>query len=85
MRDTMGCRGPDGGANSDLPDGKIGLGHPPPVDHRSDDHPQISRCATKMARCGWSSTAGIYNHAEIRAELQRLGDTAGRPITPTRK
>src|SRR5690242_6249663 len=72
MRDTMVHRGPNGGANWISNDGKIGLGHR-----------RLSIIdLTDVANQPMSNEDGtlqvvfnceIYNHAEIRTELERLG------------
>ncbi len=72
MRDTMLHRGPNGGANWISPDGKVGLGHR-----------RLSIIdLTTVANQPMSNEDGtlqvvfngeIYNHADIRAELERCG------------
>lgn len=74
MRDTMVHRGPDGGANYITPDGRLGLGH------RRLSIIDLSNVANQpMSNADgtlWLAFNGeIYNHAEIRAELQALGQT----------
>lgn len=72
MRDTMVHRGPNGGANWISPDGKVGLGH------RRLSIIDLTTVANQPM-CNEDGTlqvvfnGEIYNHAEIRAELQRLG------------
>jgi asparagine synthase (glutamine-hydrolysing) len=72
MRDTMIHRGPNGGANYIAPDGRLGLGH------RRLSIIDLSNVANQpMANEDgtlWVAFNGeIYNHAEIRAELQAIG------------
>ncbi|HYG74487.1 MAG TPA: asparagine synthase (glutamine-hydrolyzing) [Planctomycetota bacterium] len=72
MRDTMVHRGPDGGANWISPDGRIGLGH------RRLSIIDLSTVANQPMSNEdgtlWVAFNGeIYNHAEIRAELQNIG------------
>lgn len=72
MRDAMEHRGPDGGANWIAPDGKIGLAH------RRLSIIDLTTVANQPM-CNEDGTlwvvfnGEIYNHAEIRAELQRIG------------
>jgi asparagine synthase (glutamine-hydrolysing) len=72
MRDTMIHRGPNGGANWISPDGKIGLGH------RRLSIIDLSSVANQPM-CNEDGTlwvvfnGEIYNHAEIRAELESRG------------
>lgn len=72
MRDTMVHRGPNGGGNWISPDGRIGLGHRrlSIIDLApAADQPMCNEDGTL-----WVVFNGeIYNHAEIRAELERLG------------
>src|SRR5215813_4104895 len=72
MRDTMVHRGPDGAGNWISRDGRVGLGH------RRLSIIDLSTAASQPM----SNEDGtlqivfngeIYNHAEIRAELERLG------------
>lgn len=71
MRDTMRLRGPDGGANWISPDGRVGLGH------RRLSIIDLSAIANQPM-CNedgslWIVFNGeIYNHAEIRAELNTI-------------
>ncbi len=72
MRDTMAHRGPDGGDTWVSPDGHIGLGH------RRLAIIDLSECANQpMPNEDGSVVVAfngeIYNHAEIRAELEALG------------
>src|SRR3569623_129749 len=73
MRDTMLHRGPDGGAHWISEDGKVGLGHRrlSIIDLSNvADQPMCNEDGTL-----WVAFNGeIYNHAEIRAELQRVGN-----------
>lgn len=72
MRDTMVHRGPDGAGTWVAPDGRIGLGH------RRLSIIDLSTAAGQPM-CNedgtlWVTFNGeIYNHSEIRAELQELG------------
>ncbi|MCA9094081.1 MAG: asparagine synthase (glutamine-hydrolyzing), partial [Planctomycetaceae bacterium] len=72
IRDAMEHRGPDGGANWISPDGKIGLAHRrlSIIDLTTvANQPMCNEDGTL-----WVAFNGeIYNHAEIRAELQRIG------------
>lgn len=72
MRDTMVHRGPDGAGSWVAPDGRVGLGHRrlSIIDlSTSAGQPMCNEDGTL-----WVSFNGeIYNHAEIRAELQELG------------
>ena len=45
-----------------------------PVDHRPLRALPRSRCATKTSRSGSSFNGEIYNHAEIRRELESIGE-----------
>lgn len=72
MRDTMVHRGPDGGETWVAEDGRIGLGH------RRLSIIDLSTCANQpMSNEDGSIVVAfngeIYNHAEIRAELESLG------------
>jgi asparagine synthase (glutamine-hydrolysing) len=72
MRDTMVHRGPDGAGNWISRDHRIGLGH------RRLAIIDLSECAGQpMANEDGSLrlvfNGEIYNHSEIRAELERLG------------
>src|SRR5712692_1337089 len=72
MRDTMVHRGPDGAGAWIADDGRIGLGH------RRLSIIDLSTAASQPMSNEdgtlWVSFNGeIYNHAEIRAELERLG------------
>jgi asparagine synthase (glutamine-hydrolysing) len=72
MRDTMVHRGPDGGANWISPDGRVGLGH------RRLSIIDLSTVANQPMSNEdgtlWVAFNGeIYNHAEVRAELQQIG------------
>lgn len=72
MRDTMVHRGPDGGETWVSDDGRVGLGH------RRLSIIDLSTCANQpMANEDGSIVVvfngEIYNHAEIRAELEALG------------
>ena len=72
MRDTMEHRGPDGAGNWISPDRHVGLGH------RRLSIIDLSECAAQPM-CNedgslWVVFNGeIYNHADIRAELEQLG------------
>jgi asparagine synthase (glutamine-hydrolysing) len=72
MRDTMAHRGPDGAGLWVAPDGRVALGH------RRLSIVDLSASASQPM-CNedgslWVSFNGeIYNHAEIRAELERGG------------
>ncbi len=72
MRDAMVHRGPDGAGSWISPDGSIGLGHRrlAIIDlSEAASQPMSNEDATL-----WISFNGeIYNHAEIRSELERLG------------
>jgi len=72
MRDTMAHRGPDGAGLWIAPDGSVGLGH------RRLAIIDLSRAADQpMANEDGSLrvvfNGEIYNHAEVRAELERGG------------
>ncbi len=72
MRDTMIHRGPDGGGVWISEDGRIGLGH------RRLSIIDLSQAADQPMSNGDGSltivfNGEIYNHAEIRAELDRIG------------
>lgn len=72
MRDTMQHRGPDGGAQWIDPRGRVGLGH------RRLSIIDLSNAATQPmdtpdGRFVITFNGEIYNHAEIRSELQALG------------
>src|SRR5919204_3509972 len=72
MRDTMAHRGPDGAGTWISEDGRVGLGH------RRLSIIDLSDAAAQPM-CNedgslWVSFNGeIYNHAEIRAELEHTG------------
>jgi len=72
MRDTMAHRGPDGAGTWIAPDGKIGLGH-----RRLSIIDLSDAAAQPMSNEDgtlWVVFNGeIYNHSEIRAELEQLG------------
>jgi asparagine synthase (glutamine-hydrolysing) len=73
MRDTMVHRGPDGGGVWIAPDRKIGLGH------RRLSIIDLSQVANQPMSnedgTVWIVFNGeIYNHAEIRSELKRIGN-----------
>jgi asparagine synthase (glutamine-hydrolysing) len=72
MRDTMGHRGPDGAGTWIAKDGRVGLGHRRlSIIDLSDaaGQPMCNEDGTL-----WISFNGeIYNHAEIRAELNQIG------------
>lgn len=72
MRDAMRHRGPDGSGNWISPDGRIGLGH-----RRLAIVDLSTAAAQPMSNEDgslWVSFNGeIYNHAEIRRELEALG------------
>jgi asparagine synthase (glutamine-hydrolysing) len=72
MRDTMAHRGPDGAASWVDEEGRVGLGH------RRLSIIDLSSCAaqpmTNEDGTLWITYNGeIYNHAELRAELDRGG------------
>jgi len=72
MRDVMMHRGPDGGANWIAPDGRVGLGHRrlSIIDLTTVANQPMSNEDGSL----WIVFNGeIYNHAEIRAELEKLG------------
>lgn len=72
MRDTMSHRGPDGAGTWIAEDGRVGLGH------RRLSIIDLSEAAAQPM-CNedgtlWISFNGeIYNHTEIRVELERIG------------
>lgn len=72
MRDTMQHRGPDGGANWISPDSKVGFGHRrlSIIDlSQSANQPMANEDDTL-----WVTFNGeIYNHADIRRELEEIG------------
>lgn len=72
MRDAMAHRGPDAAANWISRDGRVGLGH-----RRLaivDLSPSATQPMSNEDGSIWVSFNGeIYNHAEIRAELESLG------------
>jgi asparagine synthase (glutamine-hydrolysing) len=72
MRDTMIHRGPDGAGNWISPDARVGLGH-----RRLSIIDLSDRAAQPMTNEDgslWVVFNGeIYNHAEIREELEKLG------------
>lgn len=72
MRDMMAHRGPDGGSSWFSPDGVVGLGHRrlSIIDlSTAADQPMCNEDGTL-----WIVLNGeIYNHPEIRAELEALG------------
>ncbi len=72
MRDTMDHRGPDGAGNWISPDGRLGLAH------RRLSIVDLSEAAgqpmSNEDQSLWIVFNGeIYNHAEIRADLERIG------------
>lgn len=72
MRDTMPHRGPDGAGTWVSPDGRVGLGH------RRLAIIDLSDCAAQPMSnedgTVWITFNGeIYNHREVRAELEALG------------
>ncbi|NEP09734.1 MAG: asparagine synthase (glutamine-hydrolyzing) [Symploca sp. SIO2C1] len=72
MRDTMAHRGPDKARTWIAADGKVGLGH------RRLSIVDLSEAANQpmsnQAQTLWLVFNGeIYNHGEIRAELERIG------------
>src|SRR3990172_9272400 len=72
MRDTMVHRGPDGAGHWIADDAKIGLGHRrlSIIDLSASAGQPMSNEDETL----WVTFNGeIYNHAEIRAELERLG------------
>jgi len=72
MRDAMAHRGPDGAGTWIAPDGRVGLGH-----RRLSIIDLSEAAAQPMSNADgtlWVSFNGeIYNHADIRAELERGG------------
>ena len=74
MRDTMEHRGPDGAGVWLAPDRRVGLGH-----RRLSIVDLSSSAAQPMSNADGSLrlvfNGEIYNHAEIRSELQALGHT----------
>src|SRR4051812_13611232 len=72
MRDVMAHRGPDGAGNWISPDGLVGLGHRrlSIIDlSTTADQPMSNEDGSL-----WVVFNGeIYNHADVRAELVRLG------------
>src|SRR5438874_5270613 len=72
MRDVMSHRGPDGAGNYISPDRRVGLGH-----RRLaiiDLSEKAAQPMTNEDGTLWVVFNGeIYNHAEIRAELEKLG------------
>jgi len=72
MRDTMRHRGPDGAANWIAPDGRVGLGHLRLA--IIDPAPEAAQPMQDGDGRLWITYNGeIYNHAEIRAELEATG------------
>jgi asparagine synthase (glutamine-hydrolysing) len=72
MRDTMAHRGPDGAGTWIAPDGRIGLGHRRlSIIDLSDAAAQPMSNADGSLRISFNGE--IYNHAEIRSELERTG------------
>ena len=72
MRDRMVHRGPDGGATWRSPDGRCGLAHRrlAIIDlSAAADQPMFNDAGT----VGLVFNGEIYNHADIRRELERLG------------
>ena len=72
MRDTMRHRGPDGGGTWVAGDARIGLGHRrlSIIDLSSDANQPMSNEDDSI----WIVFNGeIYNHAEVRAELELIG------------
>jgi asparagine synthase (glutamine-hydrolysing) len=72
MRDTMGHRGPDGGANWISEDGRVGLAHRRlSIIDLSDS---ANQPMTNAEGSVWVSFNGeIYNHMKLRAELVAQG------------
>jgi len=73
MRDTMAHRGPDGASTWISEDGRVGLGHRrlAIIDLSETANQPMSNEDGSL----WLVFNGeIYNHAEIRSELERLGD-----------
>src|SRR2546421_701947 len=75
MRDKMVHRGPDGAGTFIAPDGRLGLGH------RRLSIIDLSNVAGQPMSnedgTVWVTFNGeIYNHASIRAELEKLGGHA---------
>ena len=72
MRDSMAHRGPDGEGVWVAADGRVGLGH-----RRLaiiDLSPAAAQPMCNVEKTLWVSFNGeIYNHAELRHELERLG------------
>lgn len=77
MRDEMVHRGPDGGDTWVSADGRVGLGH-----RRLsiiDLSPEAGQPMCNEDGSVWVAFNGeIYNHADIRAELERIGGHAWR-------
>jgi asparagine synthase (glutamine-hydrolysing) len=73
MRDTMVHRGPDGAGSWQSPDGRIVLGH-----RRLaivDLSPAAAQPMGSADRAAWVTFNGeIYNHLELRRELQQAGE-----------
>ncbi|MBI4963114.1 MAG: asparagine synthase (glutamine-hydrolyzing) [Desulfomonile tiedjei] len=73
MRDTMAHRGPDGASTWVSDDGRVGLGHRrlAIIDLSETANQPMSNKEGSL----WLVFNGeIYNHAEIRSELESLGD-----------
>ncbi|HEU4597526.1 MAG TPA: asparagine synthase (glutamine-hydrolyzing) [Pyrinomonadaceae bacterium] len=73
MRDTMAHRGPDDAGAQLFDEGRLGLGHRrlSIVDLSPAGHNPMRGCAPRDV---WTVFNGeIYNHAELRAELERGG------------
>lgn len=72
MRDTLAHRGPDGAGTWVAEDGRVGLGH-----RRLSIVDLSARASQPMSNedgtLRLSFNGEIYNHAEIRAELERTG------------
>ncbi len=84
MRETMAHRGPDGAGLWISADRRLGLAH------RRLSIIDLSDAAAQPMSNGDGSlqivfNGEIYNHAEIRRELEELGKRAGKRITPTRR
>lgn len=72
MRDTMIHRGPDGAGTWVSPDGRVGLGHRRlSIIDLSEAAGQPMSNEDRSLRISYNGE--IYNHAEIRAELERAG------------
>ena len=82
MRDALAHRGPDGAGTWISPDRRVGLGSRRlaiiDLSHSADQPMANEDGSIQLVYNG-----EIYNHAEVRAELERLGGHRFAPITPT--